>query len=300
MNKSIIYGALAALALLLVYFTVVSLAESYAHAIDEFLSLAYLMVPLVAGFGVQVSLFSYSRDYVKMMQQSSASVTASGGLSTASMIACCAHHITDLAPIVGITAVATFLTAYQTPLIAIGLVSNIVGITVVLSVMQKHNMYNPEGGFARIMKVDLTKVRNLTLVASVIVVAVLGWTIAMNLNSENSTDEAITLLPKASKANGLTVEVIPLPFAFGKDVGFQIKLDTHSGDLDFDLTAVSSLEDSNGILYRPKEWAGSPSGGHHREGILTFPPVLGKPTTLKLVSKGLYDVDRIFEWDLAG
>ena len=297
--RIVAHGAIASIALLLFYFVIVSVAESYAHAVGEFLSLAYLMVPLVLGFGIQVSLFSYSRNYVKMMG-SSASMTASGGLSTGSMIACCAHHITDLAPVIGVAAAASFLTAYQTPFIVIGLLSNMVGITVILSVMQKHGIYNPQGSFSRIIKIDMTRVRNITLVLSLVIATTVGWVaFSQSSNAETSDNEVVVLQRKVSEVNGLTIEVSPLPFSFDKDVRFQIKMDTHSGDLSFELADVSNLESSSGKVYTPKEWAGSPAGGHHREGVLSFPPLSDKPASIRLILKELYGVDRVFEWSFS-
>jgi len=301
-GKVAAHGVLAGLALLLTYFTVVSLAESYTHAVEGFLSVSYLMIPLIAGFGVQVSLFSYTRHYVKRVSEGSASVTASGGLSTASMVACCIHHLTDLLPLIGLSAAVALLTAYQTVFLALGLLSNLVGITTMLAVMQKHHMYDPKGSFTGIMRTDMRKVRNLALVASLMALVSLGWAASAGLVPSETLGarEVITLPGKVSDANGLVVEVVPLPFSFGKEVGFRIKMDTHSGDLSFDLTKVAYMTDSAGSTYLPRGWDGSATGGHHREGTLSFPPLSGRPTSIRLVLKGIYGVDRTFEWNLTG
>lgn len=299
--KVAIHGALASVALLTVYFSIVSLAQGFGHAVDEFASLAYLMIPLVVGFGVQFSLFSYTRLYARAIHTGSASVTATGGLSTASMVACCAHHVADLAPFIGITAAAVFLTAYQTFFIAVGLLSNLVGITVMLAIIQKHHMYSPEGRLGKIMRVDMPKVRNLVLVAALIAVIPLGWSASANLQDQGVTAPAntLTLPEKVSDAAGLVVTVSPLPISNGTSVQFAIKMDTHSGDLSFDLTKMASLTDSNGVNYSPTGWSGSPPGGHHREGTLSFPPLDGRPGSIRLVLRDLYGVDRTFEWSLA-
>ncbi|MBR9689404.1 MAG: hypothetical protein GOV01_00705 [Candidatus Altiarchaeota archaeon] len=43
-------------------------------------------------------------------------------------------------------------------------------------------------------------------------------------------------------------------------------------------------------------WEGSPSGGHHRSGILSFPKI-GETNRLELMVFGLYGVsERIFTW----
>jgi len=44
------------------------------------------------------------------------------------MLACCAHHVSDVLPILGVSGAAVFLGAYKTPLLWVGLVMNLVGI----------------------------------------------------------------------------------------------------------------------------------------------------------------------------
>ena len=118
-------------------------------------------------------------------------------------------------------------------------------------------------------------------------------------SASTSSSESIILPARVNDENGLFVKVTPLPFSFGKDVGFRIRLDTHWGNLIYDLTKVAYLEDSNGKIYTPKRWDGSPPGGHHRIGILYFPPLSDTPTSMRLVLRGLYGVElRTFEWTL--
>ena len=64
---------------------------------------------------------------------------------------------------------------------------------------------------------------------------------------------------------------------------FQIVINTHSVDLDFDLTKISTLYDDLENSYKPLRWEGSEPGGHHREGILKFPPVNTDAKSIKLV-----------------
>ena len=47
------------------------------------------------------------------------------------MLACCAHHLIDLMPILGLSAGAIFLNAYKTPLLVAGIGINLIGIVVV-------------------------------------------------------------------------------------------------------------------------------------------------------------------------
>jgi hypothetical protein len=56
-------------------------------------------------------------------------MAASTGTSTAAMLACCAHHVSDVLPILGISDAAVFLGAYKTPLLWVGLAMNLAGIS---------------------------------------------------------------------------------------------------------------------------------------------------------------------------
>lgn len=296
---------MASLLLAFSYFAIVSYAESFSHAMETFLSIAYLMIPLMVGFGVQVGLYSYSKQYSHMMQHGSANVTACGGLSAGTMIACCIHHVTDVIPIIGITAAASILTAFQPLLITVGLLSNIVGILTILGMIQKHNLYDSSGTLARIMRLNIKRVRNYALVLSPIAVGILagasliipGGILPQNIAEQG---EVFNLLAKTIEQGGLTITVTPLPFSLGQEVKFEISFDTHAGGLDFNIAQVASLEDDHGNMYAPKSWDGSPAGGHHREGTISFPPLSGRPHSIKLVMNDIYSVDSwLFEWKLA-
>ncbi len=62
---------------------------------------------------------------------------ASGGMSTAAMVACCAHHVADVLPILGLTAAAAFLAEYRTAFMVVGLGMTIFGIIVMLTILFK-------------------------------------------------------------------------------------------------------------------------------------------------------------------
>jgi len=62
----------------------------------------------------------------------SLTVTAAGtGTSAAAMLACCAHHLVDLFPLIGLSVAAVFLNAYRTPLFGLAVGMNMVGIVVI-------------------------------------------------------------------------------------------------------------------------------------------------------------------------
>ena len=46
------------------------------------------------------------------------------------MVACCAHHIADLAPFIGATGTAAFLTDYRIPFMIVGIGVNAVGVAI--------------------------------------------------------------------------------------------------------------------------------------------------------------------------
>src|SRR3989344_3128969 len=132
-DKYILIGLSASGLLLLFYFIVSSLLGGFQFAVDNFIQLWYWMVPLVVGFGIQMGMFFYVKN--EMHKKAAAEAAASTGISTGAMVACCAHHIADIAPFLGITALGLFLTKYQSTFLLIGISSNVLGITYMASLM---------------------------------------------------------------------------------------------------------------------------------------------------------------------
>ena len=64
-----------------------------------------------------------------------ASVGAGGATSTIAMLACCAHHVTDVLPILGLTAAATFLAQYRLAFMVVGLGTTLLGIGFMLLIL---------------------------------------------------------------------------------------------------------------------------------------------------------------------
>ena len=128
--KAVFIGLLAGIALLSVYFVVVSLANSVEHAVQEFFRIWQWITALVAGFGIQVGLYTYLKNLIISKNQSASTkvLTASGTTSGAAMISCCAHYLANILPILGITGFITIVTQYQVQLFWIGLAANLAGI----------------------------------------------------------------------------------------------------------------------------------------------------------------------------
>ncbi len=288
-NKPALYGVLSALALMGVYFSVVGLLQGMEYAVARFADLWYLMLPLVAGFGFQMGLFTHIHKAVKTGKV----VAASGGTSTASMVACCAHHITDVAPIVGATALGIFLIEYQASFLVLGLVSNAIGIIFMLSVAKKAKVKFRNPVFKGVMKHDIGKLLRYFMIAGiVIVIAAFALVRPPQIIKDNGT---ITLEPLSDTRNSVTFSVIPEPLSASEPVRFGISIDTHSVELDFDVIKISKLV-VDGREMQPVSWDGSAPSGHHRSGTLTFPPLGTLPRNLRLVVQD--SAARIFEWNI--
>lgn len=140
-KRPVISGVLGGALLLLFYFAILSIANSPVHAITQFLDMWYWIVALVVGFGIQVGLYAHIRgSLLNPPAGVMAEVAASGGISTVSMAACCAHHLADILPLIGLAAASAFLSKYQTLFLMTGVISNIIGITIMLGIIQKHGL----------------------------------------------------------------------------------------------------------------------------------------------------------------
>lgn len=128
-------------ALVAVYVVVLMLANSLAHVGSELTRLWPWLSVLVFGFAAQMGLFSYARGAAKEHHMPSAGVAASSVTSTASMLACCAHHLTDVLPLVGLTSAALFLANYQRVFLVLGVGSNLLALTYLLTHLKKHRLF---------------------------------------------------------------------------------------------------------------------------------------------------------------
>lgn len=141
-RRGLVGALVAATGLLTVYLLTLALANSLEHALTEFVRLWPWMTALVGGFAAQVGLFVYVKAATRDADGARAGgVMASGGASTLSMVACCAHHLTDVLPLVGLAGAAVFLTTYQSLFLLVGVLSNVVGLLYVLGLVRRHALY---------------------------------------------------------------------------------------------------------------------------------------------------------------
>ncbi len=307
-KKPIVIGFFSGLLLLIVYFGILTIANSFSHAVEQFIGMWYWILGLVIGFGVQVSLYYYIRNSMHSKIAASTEIAAAGGISTGSMVACCLHHLTDVLPLIGLSAAAVVLTEYQTLFMVLGILSNFVGITFMLRVAQEHKLFHIKRGFIKkLFKYDMKDIFFVSLGIFLISLSltVFNSTIEGVLLPTESLPEGITkdqIIPLQTKTNDegrVSFEVTPIDFSYDKPVSFEISIDTHIDSLDFDLTEISVLEDDDGNKYNPIKWEGSSPGGHHRTGILSFPKLNGQTKYIKLVIKDVYGIpERVFVWNL--
>jgi rhodanese-related sulfurtransferase len=96
----------------------------------------------------------------------------------------------------------------------------------------------------------------------------------------------------------VTVTPINLSDKEAATIDFEIVMDTHAGDLGFEMTKIATLKGNTEEEASPTAWSGG-KGGHHLSGKLTFPTgalrATGRVTlTLKGVGGGN---DLVFEWE---
>lgn len=155
-----LWGLFAGAALLAVYFAVLTLSNSLGHAIEELRQIGGWIFLMVVGFGTQVGLFVFMKRAAsrKKAAGGTAAVAASGGVSTTAMVACCMHHVTDVLPILGASAAAIFLIRYQEVFLAAGVVSNLIGINIMLSLIQKYGFFDGKNMVLKsLLKINMSK-----------------------------------------------------------------------------------------------------------------------------------------------
>ena len=279
-DRYILIGLSASGLLFAFYFIVASLLGGISFAIYNFVQLWYWMIPLVVGFGIQIGMFFYIKN--EMHKRATASAAASTGASATSMVACCAHHIADIAPFLGITALGFFLTKYQSTFLLMGILSNVLGITYMASMMN-----------TKISKSKIKTIFYSLLVLSIIIVFASYYFISKGGISEkiNQNTKQTSFQTLINNQNNVEFQVTPLSSS-----EFKIEINTHSVALDFDLTEISTLYDDVGNTYKPLKWDGSPQGGHHRSGTLKFSSINSNAKSIKLVI--IDSIKREFSWNI--
>lgn len=130
-----------------IYLGFLTWVDGWSFALSQLaLDRAYV-IPIIAAFGLQSALYSILRFRLFMPSASPGPGTAiigtNGGTSATAMIACCLHQVTNVLPILGLSAATTFLTRYQTPFLKLSLVMNVLGILIMLAVLFRERQRMP-------------------------------------------------------------------------------------------------------------------------------------------------------------
>ena len=144
----------------------------------------------------------------------------------------------------------------------------------------------------------------------VLIVVVFFIGINLRKKSSNEISQAIPtnvttqpqegrLASQENEGGNVTVIVKPINFKIGEKPELEVIFETHSVDLDFDVSQVSNLSDDKGNVLTTPIWEGSSPGGHHRKGALTFNSPLTETKYVELSILNIAGVkERRFKWSL--
>jgi Cu+-exporting ATPase len=127
---------LAALSLVTLYLGVLSVAKSPPEALNLFWQNRLMLLPIALGFALQVGLYVFLRrglHHPVAIPSGMVTTTTGGGTSATAMIACCAPALVNALPLLGFTALTTFLAKWQMPFIVTSILVNAIGITVMIT-----------------------------------------------------------------------------------------------------------------------------------------------------------------------
>ena len=124
--------------------------------------------------------------------------------------------------------------------------------------------------------------------------------------TENNSPQSNAIAPKKDKfisqeneGESVTVTVKPKILEVGEKPTFEVEFNTHSVELSFAIEKLSFLTDDKGKTFNQPVWNGSPPGGHHRSGTLTFSKILSETKYVELVIKDVAGIsERKFRFEL--
>jgi len=132
---------------------------------------------------------------------------------------------------------------------------------------------------------------------------IFGFTVKRNqpqpekaISVEGTNTEQLSTLQTQTKTIGaIEVEVTPISVEPGKDIIFELVMNNHSVDLDYDYTKIVALTDDQGNSLKPTQWTGNTSG-HHIKGELVFSALPERTKELTLTLDGVDNKKETFTW----
>ena len=157
--KPYIFGVMATAGVIGFYLGLLTIVSDWFNAKSQLSQYLGWIIALALGLGIQATLFSYIKSQLrgKTITAAKSSLAASGGVSTASMAACCAHYLVALLPAFGLpffSAAAAGLAKYQVEFFFLGVISNVFGIFIMIRVMNKNRLI-PAGFLAKSLTIGL-------------------------------------------------------------------------------------------------------------------------------------------------
>jgi len=157
--KPYLLGVTAAAGVIGFYLVLLTLVSDWHNATSQFAQYWGWIIALATGLGIQATLFTHIKGQLKgkTITVVKSSLAASGGVSTASMAACCAHYLAAFLPAFGMSffsAAAAGLAEYQMEFFLLGVISNLFGIVVMIRTMNKNGLI-PAGFLARSLTIGL-------------------------------------------------------------------------------------------------------------------------------------------------
>lgn len=157
--KPYLFGVLAAAGVIGFYLGLLTIVSDWYNAKSQLSQYWGWIIALSLGLGIQATLFSYIKGQLRRetIKAAKSSLAASGGLSTASMAACCTHYLVALLPAFGLpffSTVAAGLAKYQVEFFFLGVISNVFGIFVMIRTMDKNGLI-PPGFLAKTLTIGL-------------------------------------------------------------------------------------------------------------------------------------------------
>lgn len=134
--------------------------RDFFYPVSQFMHFQPWMSLLIVGFGIQYGLYRLMKHGVRFSAEEKADagvVTGAGTtVSGIAMIACCAHHAVELLPFLGVSAAALFFVEFQTELLVLGVVANIMGSLVMVWLLTGKK---PPGEFVRNMSYRILRIQ---------------------------------------------------------------------------------------------------------------------------------------------
>jgi hypothetical protein len=133
----VVLGLAAFATLFAIYLGLLTAVSGWSFTLEQLASYWFYVVPLAAGFGVQVGLYTRLKQVVGRTGPGRAVVAASGTTSTAAMVSCCAHYLVNILPLLGATGLVTLAAQYQVEFFWLGLAMSGAGIAFIATRLYK-------------------------------------------------------------------------------------------------------------------------------------------------------------------